>query len=143
MGSLHQSKSFRALVDDATKVQGDGFDLFGAARLFRELQLLKPHLALLSKSKVPDIKIRAGGEEHRLKDAQDALQAAAASLAKSLQLRNKKDKDEQKSEIFHSSTINLLHSTNIDVLQLDRQLLRLNQSIFGKTACNVDREALL
>ena len=143
MGSLHQSKRLRVLVDDILKVQDGSFDLFGAACLFRELQLLKPHLALLSKSKVPDIKIRAGGEEHRLKDAQDALQAAAASLAKSLQLRNKKDKDDKKSEFFHSSTIDLLHWTNIDVLQLDRQLLRLNQNIFGETVCNVDREALL
>jgi hypothetical protein len=56
-------------------------DLASCSAIIAALEALRPRLGKLARSKVTDVAIRAQGEEHRLRDAEQALLALARDAA--------------------------------------------------------------
>ena len=80
--AIKQSKTIRHRVGALVDAPEDASpDLSACALLLVEIVALAQKLARLAKSSVTDVKIRAGGEEHRLRDAQDNLMAYAHAQA--------------------------------------------------------------
>jgi hypothetical protein len=80
--AIKQSKTLRLRVGALASASEDNPpDLSACASLLVEIVALAQKLARLAKSSVTDVKIRAGGEEHRLRDAHDNLVAYARSQA--------------------------------------------------------------
>ena len=79
---IARSKELRAQAQAIYEVHGEStLNLVGAAHVYLQLEVLKPPLIALASNKVTDVKIRAGGEEHRVRDAQASLQRVATTSA--------------------------------------------------------------
>ncbi len=81
---ITQSKQIRNRITELGRGLKVAPDLVTAAALHVELESLKPKLLKLAKSMITDVKIRAGGEEHRLRDAQAALFGLAEDAARAV-----------------------------------------------------------
>jgi hypothetical protein len=78
---ITQSKSLRSRVSALGRTMDSDPDLCSASAVQVDLESLKPRLGKLARSAVTDVKIRAQGEEHRLRDSQDALLSLARDAA--------------------------------------------------------------
>ncbi len=117
------SKKLRTQISELGKASSP--ELVRAGQIQVEIEALKPRLSKLAKSSVTDVKIRAGGEEHRLRDAQTALIAlardAATGVARSLE--------------HEAATARSRGGEAWDTLSLlDDQLASLRRSIFDEAA---------
>ena len=80
--AIKQSKALRHCVGAlASASEAQPPNLAACASLLADVVKLEQRLTRLAKSSVTDVKIRAGGEEHRLRDAQDTLLLHARAQA--------------------------------------------------------------
>ena len=86
-GITAQSSELISRIAGLDQATNGAPDLVAFADLAAACEALKPELSKLARSKVTDVSIRAGGEEHRLRDAQhhlwDLARAGAALVPES------------------------------------------------------------
>ncbi len=120
---IAQSKHLRSRISDLSKGMAASPDLVRAGQIQVEVEALKPRLSRLAKSAVTDVKIRAGGEEHRLKDAQAALLALARDASRGVAGRLERGREEDRRvEAWDALSL------------LDDQLAGLRRHIFDEAA---------
>lgn len=113
------SKQLRSRITELGKVITSLPDLAQAASIQAELEYIKPGLAKLAKCKTTDVKIRAGGEEHRLRDSQAALNTMCEQVAEATNQNWGRDKIPRKLELDPEGCI----------FKLDKDLELLRRSV--------------
>jgi hypothetical protein len=121
--TIGTSKDIRSRVAELGKVMVSLPDLAAAASIQAEMECVKPSLSKLAKSKTTDVKIRAGGEEHRLRDAQTALCAMCEQVAETTNENWGRDKIPRKLELDPEGII----------LKLDKDLELLRKAVMNES----------